>query len=138
MTVNESNVQAAAMLEIARLGGLPYRNNSGVAQSLDGRPVRYGLANTSAKANAEIKSSDLICVCPTLITPAHVGSVLGVFGAFEAKPSDWKPPRETNREAYAHYAAQERFVALVRGVGGYGGFVTCDADIWRIMGLPGY
>ena len=138
MAINESNVQAATRLEICRLGGHAWRNNSGCATDQSGRLIRYGLANETPAENKRIKSSDVIACCPLLIEPRHVGTVVGVLGAFEIKHSDWTPPKETNRDAYAHYAAQARFIDLVRGVGGYGGFVTDLPDIWRAMRLPGY
>lgn len=133
--MREAGVQTHTRLALARTGSLVYRNNVGVAETPDGRPVRYGLANESKQQNEQIKSSDLICAVPTLIQPYHVGRTFAVFGAFETKHPDWHMTPSDHRAA-----AQLRFLNLVRSVGGIGAFVT-DAgqigpllDMWQLTG----
>lgn len=76
-----------ALRALAALDGIYlWRNNSGVAYDSTGRPVRYGLANDSAKINKIIKSSDLIGITPT---QCPCGAMYGVFTALETKRPNW-------------------------------------------------
>lgn len=109
--------------------GQIWRNNSGACTDQTGRLVRYGLGNDSAQLNKAVKSSDLIGITPTLITPAMVGYTLGVFTAYEVKPSDWRM-----RPGDERALAQQRFHDIVREACGYAGFVTDPRDIYRIIG----
>lgn len=125
----EGPVQDRVMLEIARLGGLPQRNNVGACIDETGRPVRYGLLNTSAKQNKAIKSSDLIVPFPVLITSKMVGQWLGVYCALEVKHSEWNP----NKKLDSHELAQAAYHTLIRQHGGRAGFVTGVDDVRRIL-----
>jgi hypothetical protein len=131
--MTEAVVQQQVMLEMARLGGTPWRNNVGACEDKTGRIIRYGLANTSAQMNAQIKSSDVIGITPTLIEQRHVGTILGVFTAAECKYEGWHMTPGDKRAA-----AQQRFIDIVRGVGGYAGFATGLPDLWRLMRIQGY
>ena len=124
----ESAVQQRTRLELARLGALVYRNNVGACEDKQGRIIRYGLCNESAQMNRSLKSSDLIGVTPVLIQPHHVGRTLGVFTAIECKHSDW---HMTPSDARAQ--AQQRFIDLIRSVGGIGGFVTDPAQVRSLV-----
>jgi hypothetical protein len=125
-TVNQQQTR----LIIARQMGQIWRNNSGGYQDEYGNFIRYGLANDSAALNAEIKSSDLIGIVPTLIQPHMVGFHLGVFTALEIKPSGWSLTPGDKRGN-----AQAKFHQIVRDACGYAGFVTDPAtDIPRIIG----
>jgi hypothetical protein len=116
---SEAEVQAALRLEYARRGYKLWRNNSGVAQYADGRPVRFGLANDSAALNARLKSSDLIGWVPVVITPMMVGETFARFVSLECKPSDWHlTPGDTRGQA------QQRWIDLVAADGGEARFVT--------------
>jgi len=128
---SESTVQNLTRLEFAYNvpAGQLYRNNSGAFQDESGRWIRYGLANDSTALNREIKSSDLIGITPVQIQPYMVGYWLGVFTAFECKPSDW-----VQRPGDERAAAQARFHDLVRGACGFAGFVRQPADIYPIIG----
>ena len=126
----ESAVQQRTRLELARLGALVYRNNVGACEDKQGRIIRYGLCNESAQMNRALKSSDLIGVTPVLIQPHHVGRTLGVFTAIECKHSDW---HMTPSDARAQ--AQQRFIELIRSVGGIGGFVTDPAQVHELVRL---
>lgn len=116
--MNERDVQNQIRLEAAQKNILLWRNNVGVMQDLTGRPVRFGLANDSAKMNKNVKSSDLIGLRPVLITPAHVGTIMGQFIAREVKPDTWAY-RGTDKEK-----AQLKFLNIVTKYGGDAAFVT--------------
>lgn len=115
---SEAAVQSRERLAASKRGARLWRNNTGVAQGQDGRPVRYGLCNDSAQLNRRLKSSDLIGITPVLITPAHVGGVIGQFTALEAKREGWV---FTGTE---HEKAQLRFLELVISLGGSAAFTT--------------
>lgn len=87
--VTESAVQSVVRLEAARKGVRLFRNNVGVLQDANGRPVRYGLANDSAQLNKVLKSSDLVGWRPVLITPQHVGQLIAQTVLRECKHAGW-------------------------------------------------
>lgn len=118
---SESAVQANLQLEAARRGGSLWRNNSGACVDQDGRQVRYGLANTSAKINGVFKSSDLIGVTPRQIG----GEIVGVFTAVEVKRPGWRGP------VSQHEKAQAAFHAKVRAMGGIGLFAQSVRDVFK-------
>lgn len=126
----ESAVQQRVRLELARAGALAWRNNTGACEDKTGRLIRYGLANDSAQMNRVIKSSDLVGVIPVVITPEMVGRTIGVFAAIECKSSDWHMTPSDQRAQ-----AQQRFIDLVRSVGGVGGFVTDPAQVHDLVRL---
>src|SRR5882762_3932875 len=78
----EDASQREIRLRASAAGLLLWRNNSGVAQTVDRygntRPVRYGLANDSPAVNRVLKSSDLIGIAPD-----------GRFVAIESKRPGW-------------------------------------------------
>lgn len=116
--LSEAAVQNQIRLEAAEVGARIWRNNVGAMMDENGHFIRFGLCNDSAQMNREIKSSDLIGIKPVLITPAHVGSVLGVFLAREVKPGNWFFTG-TDRER-----GQLKFLELVAALGGDARFVT--------------
>jgi len=132
--MRESAVASHVRLDAAYNNELLWRNNVGVLLDMNDRPVRYGLANDSAKQNAEVKSGDYIGIKPTLIEPWHVGYVIGRFVSIETKPEGWTPPNPTNVEAYKHYLAQRRWADIVSGAGGLAGFAASLEDYKRIVG----
>ena len=116
---SEAAVQAAARAEASRLGWRVWRNNLGAYTDPDsGAFVRYGLANDTAAVNKRIKSADLIGLRPVLVTPHHVGAVIGQFVSLEVKHAGWKYSG-TEREV-----AQAAWAALVGSLGGYARFVA--------------
>lgn len=130
MTRPESTVQNLTRELHPRVtNGQIWRNNSGAYQDEFGRMVRYGLCNDSAQLNAVIKSSDLIGITPTLITPAMVGYYLGVFTAYECKPEGWKLTPGDKRGL-----AQAKFHDIVKQACGFAGFVSDPQDIYGIIG----
>jgi len=126
---SETVNQQQARLLVARIGGQAWRNNSGCYVDERGNHVRYGLSNDSAQLNAQIKSSDLVGIVPTLIQQHMVGYHLGVFTALEVKPSGWKLQPSDKR---GH--AQAKFHQIVRDACGFAGFVTDPTDVMRIIG----
>lgn len=127
---NESVVQQQVRLALARVGAQVWRNNTGACTDDTGRLIRYGLANESAQLNAVIKSSDLIGVVPVTITPDMVGKTVGVFAAVECKRPGWHLTPGDKRGQ-----AQQRFIDLVRQVGGMGGFAADVSDLATILRL---
>lgn len=126
--MNEASVQSHTRLALARMGGLTWRNNVGACEDKSGRIIRYGLCNESAQLNRSLKSSDLVGITPVTITPDMVGQTVGVFTAIECKHSGWHlTPGDARGQA------QERFLALVRSVGGIGAFVSDPAEIPLIV-----
>jgi len=109
----EAAVQTRVRLAEAKRGCVLWRNNVGAVGA-----VRYGLANDSRAVNQRIKSSDLIGIRPTVITPDMVGTLLGRFVAREVKRPGWRYTG-TLRER-----AQLRFIELVTANGGDAAFTT--------------
>jgi hypothetical protein len=114
----EKDIQNLVRLEAAKKDILLWRNNVGAILDVTGRPVRFGLANDSRAMNRITKSSDLIGLRKVLITPAHVGTVIGQFVAREIKPDTWVFTG-TDREN-----AQLNYLNMVAGHGGDATFVT--------------
>lgn len=120
----EAWAQQQARMEIARAGGLAWRNNVGATPArcddcgARQQPVRYGLANDSGRLNAVFKSSDLIGVVPRLIEPEDVGRTIGQFLAVECKRPGW---HYANSE---HERAQANWLDLVASKGGLALFST--------------
>jgi len=115
---SEAAVQTECRLKASSSGDRLWRNNVGVAQRMDGVPVRYGLCNESKKMNSMIKSSDLIGIKRAFITPEMVGTFIGQFMAIEVKKADWKYTG-TDREK-----AQLAFHTIVNNTGGYAKFIN--------------
>lgn len=105
--MSESRLQQLVRLEAARLGWYLWRNNSGAFEDVNGRWVRYGLANDSKNVNEVLKSSDLIGFDNT-----------GTFVAAECKPEGWV------YSGTAREVAQLNFIELVKRNGGRAGFIT--------------
>lgn len=119
--MNEQDVQALGMIEASKRGVRLWRNNVGCLRNEQGGYVRYGLCNSSKKLNEEIKSSDLIGITPTVITPEMVGMTVGVFTSYECKAPEWK------YTGSAREVAQEKWLRLIRSLGGFARFV-CRVD----------
>ena len=98
---NEREVAASVRLEASRKNVLLWRNNVGVLNNEQNVPIRYGLANESARINKQLKSSDLIGIRPN-----------GQFIARETKRPGWKYTG-TEREI-----AQLNFILLINAHGG--------------------
>lgn len=100
-----------------------WRNNSGVARSDAGRPVRFGLANDSKKLNDVFKSSDLIGIKTHTITADDVGKAVGIFVAYEVKRPGWEYTG-TSREL-----AQKAFLDFISRKGGISKFISSLGEV---------
>lgn len=120
---SESNVQARVRLEAARKGVRLFRNNSGVLEDRNGRPVRFGLGNDSAAANELLKSPDLVGWRRTVITQDMVGTVVAVVVLRECKPEGW------HYTGTAREIAQKRFLDMATADGGDAKFAIDDTTL---------
>ena len=118
MIISESGAQSEIRLEASQCGARLWRNNVGATYTPAGQFIRYGLANDSPALNAAIKSADLIGIRPILITPEHVGRVIGQFISREVKKPGWKYTG-TDRER-----AQLAWAQLIVELGGDACFAT--------------
>ena len=118
---SEARVSQDVHIAASKAGVRLFRNNVGAAYDQTGRPVRYGLANTSSAMNKKIKSSDYVGVTPVVIEARHVGQTFGIFTAFECKANGW---RFKNSD---HEQAQLAFIELILSLGGIASFIS-DAD----------
>ncbi len=112
---SEAAAQAEIRLAAPMWGGVLWRNNVGQWDD-DGVPVRYGLANDSAKLNRSVKSSDLVGFLPMLIGQEQVGQLVAVLTAIECKRGDWVWSGSKRERA------QQRFLNIVKTGGGIAGF----------------
>lgn len=124
----ETPAQQQVRLAMARMGAQMWRNNTGAFQDETGRWIRYGLCNDSKQVNERIKSSDLIGGVPITIQPHHVGQTFAILTAIECKRPGWHLTPGDKRGQ-----AQQRFIDLVVGIGGFAGFVTGPDDLARIL-----
>jgi hypothetical protein len=92
------------------------RNNSGVLDDVNGRPIRFGLGHESSAIIKVRKSSDWIGITHD-----------GFFVAFEEKPPDWV------FRGTPHEQAQCNFINMIRRSGGLAGFVTSPQDVQRLF-----
>lgn len=129
---SEAWAQQNDRMRMAKMGVYSWRNNVGATPAkiemtcprcawnftYQQTPIRYGLANDSAKLNKQIKSSDLILAIPRLVTPAMVGQTIAQFGSIEEKRPGWVYTGKDQEEG------QAAWLALVNKIGGYGCFST--------------
>jgi hypothetical protein len=120
---SEAAVVNNVTLEASRKGARLFRNNVGACKDMRGRLIRYGLCNTSKQMNSVIKSSDLIGIKPILITPSHVGSIIGQFLARECKEGVWSYAGDS------HEMAQLTFLDLINSMGGDACFVNGEGSL---------
>lgn len=136
---SETRVQQAVRMEIARRGGLCFRNNVGASPTKEQHvcprctftfevrkdALRWGLCNDSARLNAQLKSPDLIGAVPVLITPQMVGQTIGQFRGWEVKREGWEfNPKDP------HECAQLAFGTLIEGKGASFEFTTGGLKPW--------
>ena len=120
---SESAIQSLVRLEAGHKGLKLWRNNVGVLQDVNGRPVRYGLANDSPALNKAVKSGDLIGWRSVQITPAHVGARIAQFVSRECKRADWRFTGTEREEA------QRRWIEAVVADGGDAQFVNREGSL---------
>lgn len=126
---NEGEVEQLIALDAVQYGCVLMRNNSGAFEDKEGRLVRFGLDNTSAKRNEKIKSSDRIGFTRVTITEEMVGQTVAIFTAIEIKKPGWIRNLKDAREN-----AQEAFTNWVKACGGFAGFAQSIHDFRRIIG----
>ncbi len=127
--MDEASLQNHIRLAISQQAqGVVWRNNVGACKDQSGRMIRYGLCNDSKQLNEEIKSSDLIGITPIVIMPHHVGRRIGVFTAIEVKDPQLKLSYVDKR-----VKAQQKYIDIVRNLGGFAGFAQSVDDIWGIL-----
>ena len=124
---SEMATQADIRLRAPAWGGMLWRNNTGVLKDDSGTPVRFGLANDSAKLNKHVKSADLIGFMPRIVGAADVGLMLPVFTAVECKRGGWTWGGNVRE------VAQQRFLNIVKVAGGVAGFAQSVSDFDSIM-----
>lgn len=134
---NENEVQQQVRLKAARSGALAWRNNVGATPSRTAHvcprcrfefeekntPIRYGLANDSAKLNAKIKSSDLILAIPRVIQPKDIGTTIAQFGSIETKKRGWRYSGTDTEKG------QAAWLELIKKLGGYACFSTGEFEL---------
>lgn len=109
---SEAGILSDIRLEASEVGARLWRNNVGATYTPNGQFIRYGLANDSPATNKTIKSADLIGIRPILITPEHVGQIIGQFISREVKAPNW---RYSGNE---RELAQLRWAELILSLGG--------------------
>lgn len=125
MSGAEFDIQQRIRIAGAAHGTPLLRNNSGALRDENGRMVRFGLGNDSARLNSAFKSSDLIGIFPVVVLPEHVGRTFGLFFAVEVKKPGWKFNPKNEREV-----AQANFGQWVRNHGGMFTFATDEKEVW--------
>jgi len=115
---SEADLQNLRRIDATKNGNILWRNNVGALRAPNGAQVRFGLANDSKGMNNKTKSSDLIGIIQELITPEHVGRVMGIFNAEEVKRWGWTYTGTPEEKA------QLNFHNIVRSLGGYACFTT--------------
>lgn len=122
-TGSEAAVQAQVRLEAARKGVKLWRNNVGVLKDMRGVPVRYGLANDSARLNQACKSGDLIGWRSVVVAQEMVGSLIAQFVSRECKRPGWKWSGD------AHEQAQMKWLQAVVSDGGDAKFTSGEDSL---------
>lgn len=117
--LSEAAVTSRVLLEAPSKNVILWRNQVGAFQDDTGRMVRFGLANDSKKMNERIKSHDYVGIRKLIITPLHVGHIVGQFVSREMKEAGWKFNMHDK-----HHAAQAKFGAIVNSYGGDAAFCT--------------
>lgn len=120
---SEAHVQSLVRLEAKVKGCRLWRNNVGTLKDVQGRPVRYGLANDSKALNDKLKSGDLIGWRRVLIEPRHVGTIMAQFVSRECKAPNWKYSGD------ARETAQLNWVKLVLADGGDAAFCNNEGSL---------
>lgn len=119
----EAGTEVIIDLEASRKGVLLWKNSVGALEDINGRMVRYGLANRSKNENKILKSADRIGCRPELVQPHHVGQIWGRFVSRELKEPGWRytgTPREVAQLAWAN---------LVLSAGGDACFATGEGTL---------
>lgn len=114
MSQSEQAIQQNIILTHSRGDTRLLRNNCGQCKTDDGRVIRYGVGNPGG--------SDLIGLKTITVTPDMVGKRIGVFVAMEIKTPTGKATEQ-----------QQRFLSIVRVLGGISGIARNDSDAANIL-----
>ena len=117
----EIDVQNLCRMRAQELGCVLWRNNVGAMKDARGIPVRFGLANDSARLNEQLKSSDLIGIAHGLL------GYVGRFFSIECKEPGWV------WRATDHEIAQLNWLHEVRRYGGLSGFASHPDHVNNIL-----
>lgn len=129
---SEGELASHVVMEARRLYNCTLqRNNSGALPSPSGRPVRFGLGNTSPKHWETFRSPDYIGPTVITVTPEMVGKQVAVFTAIETKKPDWVPAK--SGEKYKDEKAQANYLSWVKSIGGFAGFAKSVDDLKDIF-----
>lgn len=131
MNQTEAAIQQDIRLIASKIGANLWRNNSGAVTTDDNRHIRFGLGNDSKNINDEFKSSDLIGITPLMITPQHIGRIVGVFTAIEVKHGGWSWSGN-DREL-----AQWNYLQLIQNKGGFATFANSVEDYTQCLNTIG-
>lgn len=129
---SEEVVAAECRLALGKHGIITMRNNVGVLEDVNGRPVRYGLCNETKPMNQAMKSSDDILIIPYVVKPHDVGRTIGRFGALEYKKRNWVFSGRGREGAQSNF---HRMVAAAGGVGLFANSGRCVIDTLVSHGL---
>lgn len=129
---SEAAVASECRLELNMRGVITMRNNVGVLNDKNGRPVRFGLCNETPGMNKIIKSSDDICIIPYVVKPQDVGRKLGVFLGVEHKERCWSFTGEGRETPQATF---HRMLANVGAVGVFANSAKSVIDTLVSQGL---
>ena len=115
---SEQSIQQLIRLKLSNGPVRLLRNNTGVLQDKNGRPVQFGLAKGSA---------DLIGWKTVTVTPEMVGQQVAVFTSIEVKTPTGRIRPE-----------QERWMRVVQAAGGIAGVARSveDAEALVRQNLP--
>jgi len=116
--ISEAAVSQRVRLAAAHKGIRLWRNNVGAVTTEDGRHIRFGLANDSAKMNKVLKSSDLIGITPHVVKTSDIGRTLGIFTSLEVKHEGWRYTGTEREEA------QRTWLQAITNLGGVASFAT--------------
>jgi len=127
----EGAVQTDLKLAASRIGANLWRNNNGADTLSNGLFMRWGLGNDSKNINDEFKSSDLIGITPVMVTPRHVGRIVGIFTAIEVKRGGW------SWSGNERELAQWKYLQLVNSKGGFATFARSIEDYTQCLNTIG-
>lgn len=117
MAQSEHAIQQSIILAHSKGDTRLLRNNCGQCQTGDGRVIRYGVGNPGG--------SDLIGLHTVTVTPDMVGQKLAVFTAIEVKTPTGRATEQ-----------QQRFLVMVKGLGGIAGIARSVQDAGDLLHLP--
>lgn len=120
---SEAYATSLMLLEASRKDVRMWRNNVGALKDANGRVVRYGLANETARLNETLKSSDYIGWRTVRITPQHVGMAIGQCVLREMKPPGW------NYTGQGREPAQKAFLDMGTAAGCDAAFCTGEGSL---------